>query len=129
LEIIGGAAREIFLPSRNVSTQAWIFLVGLRIFDLGGMIAWLVWFFRRGGGTDEREDDGGGDGGGGTRPPEGPRPPGPGLDLPIADSSPWPTRLRDHGSSRRPVAAPRVAPARVAPPAWRRTTRRQPVRG
>jgi hypothetical protein len=107
-----------------VSTQAWIFLVGLRVFDLGGMIAWLVWFFRRGGGPDEREDDGGG-GGGGRRPPEAPRPPGPGLDLPIADAGPWPTRLRDHGSARRPAAPPRVAP-----PPWRRSPRpRQPVRG
>lgn len=106
-----------------MSTQAWIFLVGLRVFDLGGMIAWLVWFFRRGGGTDQRGDDGG-DGGGGTRPPGGPSSPGPGLDLPLSDAGPWPVRLRDHGSTRRPVVAPRVAP-----PAWRRSPRpRVPVR-
>jgi hypothetical protein len=105
-----------------VSTQAWIFLVGLRVFDLGGMIVWLVWFLRRGGGNDSHEDEEGGGGGGGTRPPAGPSPGGPGLDLPIAASDPWPTRLRDHGSRRRPV------PARRPAPTWRRTPRRQPVR-
>jgi hypothetical protein len=106
-----------------VSTQAWIFLVGLRVFDLGGMIVWLVWFLRRGGSNDSQEDEEDGGGGGGPRPPAGPSPGGPGLDLPIADSAPWPTRLRDHGSARRPV------PARSPAPTWRRTPRRQPVRG
>jgi hypothetical protein len=107
-----------------MSTQAWIFLVGLRVFDLGGMLIWLIWFLRHDSGPGENEDEGGG-GGGGTLPSSRPKPGGPGLDLPIADSNPWPTRLRDHGSARRPVPSPRVAP-----PSWRRAPRpRQPVRG
>jgi hypothetical protein len=108
-----------------VSTQGWIFLVGLRVFDLGGLVLWLVWFFRQDRRDDGRDDDGGGGGGGGSDPPDRPQPGGPGLDLPIADSRPWPTRLRDHGSPRRPVPTPRVAP-----PSWRRSPRpRHPVRG
>jgi hypothetical protein len=109
-----------------VSAQGWIFLVGLRVFDLGGMLIWLVWFFRHNGGTDDREDDGGG-GGGGSLPPDPPKPGGPGLDLPIADAGPWPTRLRDHGSARRPAPSPRVSP-----PAWPHRAprpRRQPAGG
>jgi hypothetical protein len=107
-----------------MSTQAWIFLVGLRVFDLGGMVIWLIWFLRHGGGADDQPEEGGGGGGGGKLPPDRPTPGGPGFDLPIADAGPWPTRLRDHGSARRPVPSPRTAPT------WRRTPRpHQPVRG
>jgi len=106
-----------------VSTEAWIFLVGLRVFDLGGMIVWLIWFLRHDSGGADPDDEGGGGGGGGSQPQDRPKPGGPGLDLPIADSGPWPTRLRDHGSARRPVPG-------VASPAWRRRAPRphQPLR-
>ena len=36
-----------------MSTQGWIFMVGLRVFDLGALVAWLVWFYRL------RDDDDG----------------------------------------------------------------------
>jgi hypothetical protein len=77
-----------------VTLEGWIFMVGLRVFDVGALIVWLIWFFRL---RDGDGDDGeGGDGGGGTKP--GPRPdrgPG-GLPAPLPDAAPWPTRRRDH---------------------------------
>jgi hypothetical protein len=79
-----------------VTLEGWIFMVGLRVFDVGALIVWLIWFFRL---RDTDGDDGdGGDsgGGGGTKP--GPRPdrgPG-GVPAPLPDAAPWPTRRRDH---------------------------------
>jgi len=76
-----------------VTLEGWIFMVGLRVFDVGALIVWLVWFFRL------RDDDDDGDGpGGGDDPapqPEPPRGP-PGLRLPLPDAQPWPGRRRDH---------------------------------
>jgi hypothetical protein len=104
-----------------VSTQAWIFLVGLRVLDLGALVAWLVWFFR----MREEPDDGDDGGGGGGGPDLGPAQPsgGPNDGVPLSDAAPWPVRLRDH-TDRRPVQAPWRAPAphRVVP-AHRRTVR------
>jgi hypothetical protein len=83
-----------------VSTQAWIFLVGLRALDLGALLAWLVWFFR----LREEPDDGDDGGGGGGGPELGPSLPsgGPRDGVPLPDAAPWPVRLRDHASRRRP---------------------------
>jgi hypothetical protein len=95
-----------------VTLEGWIFMVGLRVFDIGALIVWLVWFFRL------REDDDDGDdfrGGsdGDTPEPEGPRGPG-GLRLPLPDARPWHTRRRDHHGDRRPSpASPRRAPERT----------------
>jgi hypothetical protein len=92
-----------------VTLEGWIFMVGLRVFDVGGLIIWLVWFFKlRDTGPDE-PDDGGEDyryrwG----RDPEEPQPPAgpPDLVLPKPDAEPWPSRRRDHGGDRAPATAP-----------------------
>jgi hypothetical protein len=76
-----------------VSLEGWIFMVGLRVFDVGALIAWLVWFYRL------REDDDDGHDGGGDDP-RGDRPPEPKPPLPDAD--PWPRRRRDHTGDRAP---------------------------
>ena len=69
-------------------------MVGLRVFDVGALIVWLVWFFRL------RDDDGddGDDFRGGPGEPDEPGPKGspPGLRLPLPDAKPWPVRRRDH---------------------------------
>lgn len=116
-----------------MSTQAWVFMVGFRIFDVGLLVAWLVWFYR------QREDDpgapeDGGDGGGGSPTPDRPRsgPGGGGLKLPLG---PWPIageRARGgHRPGRTPLRrrhAPPLTnplPARVrSPEAPPRVTRR-----
>ena len=49
-----------------MSTEGWIFMVGFRVFDVGLLVAWLVWFYRlrEDGGSDPPEEGGGGGGGG-----------------------------------------------------------------
>jgi hypothetical protein len=87
-----------------VTLEGWIFMVGLRVFDIGALIVWLVWFFRL------RDDDDGDDdrGGGGRTPdPEPPKGPSDGLKLPLAHSDPWPHRRRDHGGDLPPAPATR----------------------
>ena len=114
-----------------MSTEGWIFMVGFRVFDVGLLIAWLIWFFHlREDGADEPPDEGGGGGGGDGRKP-GPRrgPGGGGLRLP---TGPWPAgrwRRRDGHSPplRRPGRLgrplPRPLPARVRSPARRDPSR------
>ncbi len=99
-----------------MTLEGWIFMVGLRVFDLGALIVWLVWFFRlrEDGGDDDdwrRGDD---------EPVEPDPPDGPGgLDLPLPDAAPWHARRRDHSGDRRPAPA---TPRRTAPePAPQRT--------
>jgi hypothetical protein len=98
-----------------VSTAGWIFLVGMRVFDLGGMIVWLVWFYR------QREDDdweGWDDPGDDPPPPDKPSPPDPGgsgLRLPLPDAGPWPGRLRDHTATRPQRIERRREPVAVPP--------------
>jgi hypothetical protein len=96
-----------------VSTQAWIFLVGLRVLDLGALLVWLVWFFKLRDEPDDGEDDGGG-GGPPVQPTTPPR--GPHDGVPLPDAGPWPVRLRDH-TARRPGPARRRAPVRHGAPA------------
>ena len=38
-----------------VTLEGWIFMVGLRVFDVGALVVWLVWFFRL---RDDEDDDG-----------------------------------------------------------------------
>jgi hypothetical protein len=108
-------------------------MVGFRVFDVGLLVVWLVWFFRL------REDDTdppgeGGDGGGGSPKPKTPRsdPGGGGLQLP---GGRWPTgksRPRDgHQPARTPLRRrhapplPNPLPARVrSPGSPTRVTRR-----
>jgi hypothetical protein len=94
-----------------MTTAGWVFLVGFRVFDLGAMVAWLVWFRKQDGGADDGWDGGPGD-------DEPPGPAGP----PRPDAGPWPMRRRDHASpepARRPTRRspePQRAPARTAGP-------------
>ena len=60
-------------------------MVGLRVFDIGALVLWLVWFFKL---RDDEDDEGGGGPGGPGRGPDG----GP----PLPDAGPWPRRRRDH---------------------------------
>ena len=92
-------------------------MVGLRVFDVGALIVWLVWFFRL------RDDDGddGDDFRGGPGEPDEPDPKGspPGLRIPLPDAKPWPVRRRDHGGDRSSVpqtgrrGVPEPVPARA----------------
>ena len=97
-----------------MTLEGWIFMVGLRVFDVGGLIIWMVWFFK----LRESDDDEpyGDDGpGGDDRTPPSPEPaPGPsGLELPKPDAEPWPHRRRDHTGDRPGVGAPARRPHRV----------------
>jgi hypothetical protein len=83
--------------------EGWIFMVGLRVFDVGALIVWLVWFFRL---RDDEDDDGDDFGGGNEDAPE-PDPGGPGgLKLPLPDAAPWPVRRRDHHGGVEPRSEP-----------------------
>ncbi|HYI79378.1 MAG TPA: hypothetical protein VEW67_00775 [Thermoleophilaceae bacterium] len=116
-----------------MSTEGWIFMVGFRVFDVGLLVAWLIWFFhlRDDGGAEPPEEGGGGGGGGDSRKP-GPRrgPGGGGIRLP---TGPWTAgwRRRD---GHRPVTRRRGRPGRSIPqplPARVRSPlpRRAPSRG
>ena len=89
-------------------------MVGFRVFDVGLLIVWLVWFFRLRDDEDDAAEEGGGDGGGGSPKPKPPRSgPGPGgLRLPLGR---WPNGGHLRGG-RSPARTPLQAPpgARVA---------------
>ena len=92
-------------------------MVGFRVFDVGLLVVWLIWFFRLRDDGGEEPPDEGGDGGGGSRGPERPAggPGGGGLPL-------KPGRLPAGGRKRdghRPARPPhrRPAPARGPLPA------------
>ena len=100
----------------EVTLEGWIFMVGLRVFDVGALIVWLVWFFRLRDDDDDPDDSGGG----GDTPPAPEPDDGPGgLALPLPDAAPWHGRRRDHlgdlapapQTSRRGVPEP--VPARA----------------
>jgi hypothetical protein len=102
-----------------VTTEGWIFMVGFRVFDVGLLILWLVWFFRLRDDDDQTDDDGPGGGGPETPPDRGPG--GGGLKLPLGRAKPG-LRLRDHKAPRRvrprrgtdPLPSP--SPSRVRQP-------------
>ena len=94
-----------------MTLEGWIFMVGLRVFDIGALIVGLVWFFRLredDDGDDFRRDDGG-------APEPEPEPSGPGgLQLPLPDAEPWPARRRDHAGDHTPrPGSPRRVPEPV----------------
>ena len=114
-----------------MTTEGWIFMVGFRVFDVGLLIVWLVWFFKM---RDDGEDPPGEEGGGGGEGPgRGPRDDGPGGGLgrlPTGRARPW-RRLRDHAplpsTARRRGAGPSVPrplPARVRQPSTPAPARR-----
>jgi hypothetical protein len=108
--------------------QGLVFLIGLRVFDVGALIVWLIWFFKL---RDDDDDDAGGDDFRGDGDPPDPEPSGPGgFGIPLPNADPWPRRRRGHedrpGSTRpaRPLSPrPHHVPARV-----RRTPVRSPRR-
>jgi hypothetical protein len=111
----------------SVTTEGWIFMVGFRIFDVGLLIVWLVWFFRLRDDDDQSDDDGPGGGGHDPRPRRGPGGGGLGRRIGQIDQGRW--RARDHGRSqprvprrgRDPVPSPsRVRRPRTPLPAHRR---------
>src|SRR3954454_18570355 len=92
-------------------------MVGFRVFDVGLLVVWLIWFFRL---RDDGDDSQGEDGGGGQGPDPGPRGGGPGgggrapapgpagddpgggaCRLPVGRAPPG-GRLRDHAPLRPP---------------------------
>jgi hypothetical protein len=106
-----------------MTTEGWIFMVGFRVFDVGLLLLWLVWFFHL---RDDEDDSPGEEGGGGDGPdprPEGDGPGDGGLELPLGKARPGRSRLRDHRPPlRRPPRrgtsppVPRPLPARVRRP-------------
>jgi hypothetical protein len=100
-----------------VTLEGWIFMVGLRVFDIGALVVWLVWFFRLRDDDDDSDDFRGGDGN--APEPEEPKGPSGGLRIPLAESRPWASRRRDHGGDLRPAPAssrrgvPEPIPARA----------------
>jgi hypothetical protein len=108
-----------------VSAEGWIFVVGFRIFDVGLLVIWLVWFLRQrdddaGPNDDGRDDDGGG-------PPVHPPDPsgGGGLGLLLPGTLHADRRLRDHSLAPKPRRRTRGEPLRRPQPA--RVRRRRPV--
>jgi hypothetical protein len=93
-----------------VTTEGWIFMVGFRIFDVGLLIVWLVWFFRLRDDDEGSDDDGPGGGGHGPAPGKGPG--GGGLGKPIGRLSQGGWRSRDHRPRQH---APRVRGPRPLP--------------
>src|SRR3954464_4004321 len=76
-------------------------MVGFRVFDVGLLVVWLIWFFRL---REDGDDSPGEDGGGGQGPDPGPGGEGPGgggIRLPVGRARPG-RRLRDHAPLRHP---------------------------
>ena len=106
-----------------MTTEGWIFMVGFRVFDVGLLIIWLVWFFRLRNDDDAPGDEGGGGGGGSTPPRRDGPGGGGGFALPLGRAKPGLWRRRDHagGTPWRPrrrgvEPMPRPLPARVRRP-------------
>jgi hypothetical protein len=103
-----------------VTTEGWIFMVGFRVFDVGLLIVWLVWFFRLRDDDDASGEDGPGGGGPGPAPRKGPG--GGGDRIPLGRMRQGRRRLRDHSRPGRPTRhrgpapLPRTSPARVRRP-------------
>jgi hypothetical protein len=101
-----------------VTTEGWIFMVGFRIFDVGLLVVWLVWFFRLRDDDSGQEDDGPGGGGHDPGPKRGPG--GGGLARPLGKLQQGNWRARDHGTPHRRLPRrggdPVPSPSRVRQP-------------
>jgi hypothetical protein len=89
-------------------------MVGFRIFDVGLLVVWLVWFFRLRDDDDSADDDG--PGGGGHDPAPGRGPGGGGLGRPLGSLQQGAWRIRNHHGPKRPghrVRGPQPLPARI----------------
>jgi hypothetical protein len=96
-----------------VTTEGWIFMVGFRVFDVGLLVLWLVWFFRLRD-DDDSPDEGGGGGGEGPEPdPRRDGPGGDGIRLPLGRWGIGRGRVRDH--SKPPTVRRRRGPERPVP--------------
>jgi hypothetical protein len=97
-----------------VTTEGWIFMVGFRIFDVGLLVVWLVWFFRLRDDDDSADDEG--PGGGGHDPAPGKGPGGGGLGRPLGKLQQGAWRMRNHRGPKRPghrVRGPSPLPSRI----------------
>jgi len=103
-------------------------VVGFRIFDVGLLVLWLVWFFRMREDDADAGDDGGDSGGGG--PPVHPPDPtgGGGLGLLVPGTLRADRRLRDHTRPPTPRHRRGGEPMRKPQPARVRRPQRLPVR-
>jgi hypothetical protein len=103
-----------------VTTEGWIFMVGFRIFDVGLLVLWLVWFFRLRDDDDSTDDDGPGGGGQDPRPGKGPG--GGGLGRPLGRLRQGAWRVRGHPMPRHAARVrgrdplPASSPSRVRRP-------------
>lgn len=95
-------------------------MIGFRVFDVGLLVAWLIWFLRQrddgeGGSPDDGDGGGGGNDGRDPRPRRGPG--GGGLALPTGRwGAGWRRRDGHTPSLRRPRVGrplPQPLPARV----------------
>src|SRR4051794_17817049 len=99
-------AQRRSLRVKGMKLQGLVFLIGLRVVDVGALIVWLVWFFKL---RDDDDDESGGDDFRGDGDPPDPEPSGPGgLGVPLPDADPWPRRRRGHAD--RPPATPPPPP-------------------
>src|SRR3954469_21550420 len=94
-------------------------MVGFRVFDVGLLIVWLVWFFRLRDDEGPADDEGPGGGGPDPGPEDGPG--GGGLRLPLGPVKPGRRRRARPSPPRRPPGRgaepiPRPLPARVRQP-------------
>ena len=100
-----------------MTLEGWIFMVGLRVFDVGALVVWLVWFFKL---RDDEDDDGDDfrrdDEDAPDPDPRGP----PGLRAPAA---------RRHAVARAPPRPPRRRDAPPRAPARPRRPRARSQRG
>ena len=107
-------------------------MVGFRVFDVGLLVLWLLWFFRLRDDDDSGEDDG--PGGGGPEDPPERGPGGGGLRLPLGIAKPG-KRTRDHQPRharpprRGAEPLPSPTPARVRQPAAPLPAHRRPMPG
>ena len=102
-----------------MTTEGWIFMVGFRVFDVGLLIVWLVWFFRLRDDDDPPDDDG--PGGGGHDPGPGKGPGGGGLGRPLG-------RLQQGGWRSRGPAASSTCRVRGRAPTGDHTPARKAAR-
>lgn len=98
-----------------MSAEGWIFVVGFRVFDVGLLVLWLVWFLRMRDDDAGPSEDGGDEGGG---PPVHPPEPsgGGGLGLLLPGTLRAGRRLRDETPRSRPDRGRGDGPARLPGP-------------